>query len=92
MSNTYGDRIQQAVAAELRAERGAQDVTFDVLAERTGMPKATLSRYFKGTRDIPMSALAAICDGLGLTVLAIIDRAQARLDKQDAAAQLGDAG
>jgi transcriptional regulator with XRE-family HTH domain len=85
--NTYGERIQAAVAAEIRAERAAQGLSQLELAERAGMKQNTLSRYTATDdakrRDLPYTAFAEIAKALGLTPRELAERAERRLEGQD---------
>ena len=64
--NEYGDKINQAVAGELRAHRARTRMTFDKLAAEVGLAKATVLKYLNGQRSIPLPALADLCRALGL--------------------------
>ena len=75
-----------AVAAELRAERGRQDVTFEHLVAATGLSRASVIRYLRAQRDIPIGALALLCQALGVQVSVITSRAEAQLAKDAARA------
>jgi len=75
---TDGRAEAQALAAQLRAERAAAGLTIDQLSEASGVPKQTLMRYLKGTRDIPMSTFYALAEGLGLPAETILARAEGR--------------
>ena len=73
--------LNAAVAAELRAERVAQEVTFDALTERVSLSKSTLLLLFNARRLISIEALVEIADALGVSVLEIVERAERRLAK-----------
>lgn len=75
---TDGKAESQAVAAQLRAERAAAELTIDQLSDRSGIHKQTLMRYLKGTREIPLASFYAIADGLGVTADELLERAQRR--------------
>ena len=62
----YGEKINQAVAAELRAQRARTRISFDALTEQVGLAKPTVLRYLNGQRSIPLPALAELCRALGL--------------------------
>ncbi|WP_373459519.1 helix-turn-helix domain-containing protein [Microbacterium sp. SORGH_AS_0862] len=79
---SYAARFNAAVAAELRGERGAQQITVEALAEKAGMVKGTLLRYLNGKRDIPVPALAEICQALGVDPGDVLDKASARVAAQ----------
>lgn len=77
----YGDAFNDAVATELRAQRARVRITFDDLAEQTGLAKTTVLNYFHGRREIPMVAFAEICRALGVERSAIFDAAIKALEK-----------
>lgn len=62
------------VAAELRMlrSRPRPALTFDALADGTGVAKASLKRYFNGHRPIPMDVLDQVAEALGSTAWQII--------------------
>lgn len=74
--------INAAVAAELRAERGAQKVTVDALAQRSGIPKRTLLRLLNAERGIALGPLAAIAEALGVPASLVVSRAEERLGRE----------
>ena len=80
--DTYGKQFNAAVAAELRAERAAKKITVDALATSSGMPKGTLLRYLNAQRDIPVPALADIASALGIDPALVLDRASARVQRE----------
>ena len=61
---TYGADVNQAVATELRAQRARVRISFDDLAETTGLAKSTVLNYLNGKRSIPLPALAVLCRAL----------------------------
>lgn len=81
---TYGSDIQSALATEIKAEMGALGWKQSDLAKATNMQPSTLHRYLSGARDIPMPAFLEIANALGLTLIELAQRAQRRLDSEDA--------
>ena len=79
---TYGDAFNAAVAAELRGQRARTRMTVDAVATRTGFAKSTVLNYLNGKRDIPLPALAELCQVLGVTPRAIFDAAEKAIDDQ----------
>lgn len=77
--------INAAVAAELRAERGAQKITVEALAQRSGVPKRTLLRLLNAERGIAMEPLTAIAGALNVPVSLVVSRAEERLEREAAA-------
>lgn len=81
---TYGDEIQAATAAQIKAEIAAIDWKQVDLAKKAGIPTSTLGRYLKGERDIPFPAFVNIASALNLSYVELAARAQRRLDGKDA--------
>ncbi|KJL45823.1 helix-turn-helix domain-containing protein [Microbacterium trichothecenolyticum] len=73
----YGYDFSQAVAAELRAERGRTKQTVASIVEATGLSKSAVLHYLNGKRDIPTQAFATICRALDVSPVVIFERAQA---------------
>lgn len=76
--------LNAAVAAELRAERGAQKVTVDALAARSGIPKRTLLRLLNAERGVTLAHLSAITGALDVDAVLILRRAEERLARDAA--------
>lgn len=77
--------INAALAAELRAERAAQQMTVDALAERSGVPKRTLIRLLNAERAIAVEPLCDIAGAFGVSVTTLVGRAERRLSEQERA-------
>ena len=73
------ERYAQAVAAELRAERAAQEVTLRELEARTGHSYSALHKYLSGTRILPLHTFMDVCDALGVDAIEINRRADERM-------------
>ncbi|WP_138444045.1 helix-turn-helix transcriptional regulator [Sinomonas susongensis] len=72
----YGDTRVSAVAAELRVEKSARQVSMDLLAYRSGVPVDVLFQYLAGIRDMPLMTFLAICDSLEVDPSELLRRAQ----------------
>lgn len=68
-----------ALAATLRAERAAANLTFEELADRSGVSKSSLLRFEKGTRDPSISSLYKIARALKTTPAHLAAQAEDRL-------------
>jgi transcriptional regulator with XRE-family HTH domain len=73
----YAFEFSQAVAAELRAERGRTKQTVASIVEATGLSKSAVLHYLNGKRDIPTQTFANLCLALGVSPVVIFERAQA---------------
>lgn len=76
---TYEDRLEAAIIVQLRVEMAERDMTQQELASALDMPAATLNRYMKGHRSIPMPIFFRIAEILGTTAKGLMERAEARL-------------
>lgn len=72
----YGDRFNQAVAAELRAQRGRTKQTIADLVDATGLSKNTVMHYLNGERGIPLTALSDLCRALGVAPHVVVTAAE----------------
>lgn len=68
-----------AVAAELRAEQGRQNLGLRELAVKAGVPHSTLSKSLNGLRMIDVEELAKVCRALEVEPAVIWARAAAAL-------------
>ena len=73
--------LNAAVAAELRAERAAQNLTVQELATQSEVPYASLRRYLGAERDIHVSVLAALAEALGTTASELVAAAAVRMSR-----------
>ena len=72
--------LNSAVAAELRAERVAQDITLEELYQRSGLGRSTVHRALRAERLISIEALAAMSAALGVSPATILERAEKRME------------
>jgi transcriptional regulator with XRE-family HTH domain len=85
VTTNYGERLNAAVASELRAERAAhQGMTIAKLVEASGIGKSQLLRLLNNQRDIDMQDVALLTQALGMEPAELMRRAQDRLAKEDA--------
>jgi transcriptional regulator with XRE-family HTH domain len=74
--NTKDSAINQAMAAELRAERAKTiGLTVELLAKRSGVSFGTLRRILNGTVDIAVPDLAALAAVFGVSPQELMKRA-----------------
>lgn len=76
----YGEEIQSALVAQVKAEMGVQDMKQKDMAAKLGMQTSTLSRYLSGGRDIPMPIVFSFASALNLSIIELVQRAERRLE------------
>lgn len=64
--------VRRLAAGEIRAECARQDVSLLTLAERTGIPKSTLSNKLKGRSDFTVTELILIARALDVSAATLI--------------------
>lgn len=67
--------VTSYIAAELRAQRARHKWTFDEIAERTSVKRATVIRALKGDTAISVEVLIPLCGGMGVDVVALVREA-----------------
>ena len=72
------NRMVQAIAETIRAERTAKKWSQAELATRSGIPRVTYIRYETGDRRPSMAQVAQIADALGLSLSAFSRRVEER--------------
>lgn len=60
----YGDKFNNAIAGELRAQRARISMTIDELVEKSGISKSAVLYYLNEKRQIPMPAFFELCAAL----------------------------
>lgn len=71
-----------ALADELVGALGRKRMTRKDLADATGLHENTIGRYLLGLRDVPFTAMALMCDALGVDVGDLNAAARAQIAKQ----------
>lgn len=79
MEHPSSDNIRLAVAATVRGELAAQNVSGPEAARRTGIPYQTLRRYLDGSRDFPTPALYQIAQALNMSPETLVVRSLERM-------------
>lgn len=74
-----GASWNSALAAVMRAERAALNMTMAQLAEKSHIPEPTLRNYIRGQRPIPVPALVMIANALEINIVQFWVRAEERL-------------
>jgi transcriptional regulator with XRE-family HTH domain len=66
--------MQKEIGATIRRIRRRNDITLDVLANRTGLSKGYLSRLERGLKSPPISTLSNIAGALGIEIAAFFQQ------------------
>lgn len=73
-----GEKIGAALAAALRAERAAKQLTIVELANAAGVVERTAIRHLNGQRDITVSVLDRYASALGVKASDLVREAERR--------------
>lgn len=76
-SRDAGGMLNQALAAEIRAERSRQRLTQAQVFSEAGIPRATYTRIEAGTRAIDVQQLKLIASALHVLPSMLMERAEA---------------
>lgn len=76
--------VTEHVAQELRAQRARLQLSYDALAERSGVSKPTVVGCLKAERTIALEVYILLCRALGLDPARLIGQAVARDTAQPA--------
>lgn len=71
--------LSLALAAQIRAEMGVARLSTRALAHQSGVPERTLARLVSGDRTIDVAQLDRISRALGVSMLDMMTRAEARV-------------
>ena len=73
------DELTAAIAATLRAERAAAQLTQHQLADKSGLGYQTVMRLEKCERSPSVGQLAALCSVFGIPMSELVERAERRI-------------
>lgn len=79
MNTTEPTPLETAVAKQILVELTERDMTQEQLADALGTTPATLNRYLRGKRSMPMPTFFRVASILGLEPDTLLSRAAARL-------------
>ncbi|MFF1382822.1 helix-turn-helix domain-containing protein [Arthrobacter sp. NPDC058288] len=80
--DTYGERLEAALAKQIKIELAERDMDQKDLAELVGVERATLNRYMQVKRSIPMPVFFKIAEALGVTPQVLMQRSEARIQTE----------
>jgi transcriptional regulator with XRE-family HTH domain len=79
---TYGERLEAALAKQIRIELAEREITQKDLAEAAGIGRPALNRYMQCKQSFPMPVFFSIAEALGLTPRVLMERAEARIQAE----------
>jgi plasmid maintenance system antidote protein VapI len=79
----YGERLEAALATQIKVELVERDWDQKILAEAVGIERATMNRYMTGKRSMPMPTFFKVAEVLGLSPRVLMERAEARIQAAD---------
>lgn len=77
--STYGERLEAALATQIKVELAERDMTQKDLAEAVGVGRPAMNHYIKGHKSMPMPTFFKVAEALGLTAQELMQRAEARV-------------
>lgn len=80
---SYGERLEAALATQIKVELVERGLDQKDLAEAAGMDRVSLSRYMTGKRSMPMPTFFKVAEALGLSPRVLMERAEARVQSAD---------
>ena len=80
METTYESQLEAALAKQLKIEIAERDMDQKDLAEAAGIERATLNRYMRGHRSMPMPTFFKIAAALDMSPKELMERAEARAE------------
>lgn len=81
-----------ALAAEIRAERAAKDLTQRQLADASGINYETLKNVLKGSRDINVTQIVQLAGAFGISAQELVEHAMARAERMSAGSTTSSSG
>lgn len=76
---TYGERLEAALAHQIKVELVERGMDQKDLAAAVGIERATMNRYMTGKRSMPMPTFFRVAETLSLSPQELMRRAEARI-------------
>lgn len=81
--NTNEERMEMALATQVKVELAERDLTQTDLAELVGVGRPAMNRYMRGKASMPMPTFFKVADALGLSADVLMTRVVERAAKED---------
>jgi len=82
MATTYGERLEVALAKQIRIELAEREMDQKDLADALSIGRNSLNRYMQNRQSFPMPVFFRIAEVFGLTPKALMERAEARVERE----------
>lgn len=79
---TYGERLDKALAVQLKVELVERGMDQKDLADQVGINRVTMSHYMTTKRSMPLPTFVKVSEILGLTPSELMSRAEARVQPE----------
>lgn len=86
MTTTYGEKLEAALSTQIKVELVEREMTQKDLAEAIGIGRPAMNHYLKGHKSMPMPTFMKVAEALGLTPVALMARAEARIQPESQSA------
>lgn len=80
--NTYGERLDAALAAQIKVEMAEREMEQRALAGALNIESATLSRYMTLKRSMPLHTFVKVAEVFNLSPYELMQRAEARIAEE----------
>jgi plasmid maintenance system antidote protein VapI len=81
--DTYGERLEAALATQIKVELAERDMTQKDLAEAVGVGRPAMNHYIKGHKSMPLPTFVRVALVFGLSPQVLMQRAEARIQPGD---------
>jgi len=81
--DTYGDKFEASLAIQIKVALVERGMSQKELAEAVHIEPATLSRYIKGHKSMPMPIFFRVAEALQVSPSELMNRAEARIQPGD---------
>ncbi|MDV8147396.1 helix-turn-helix transcriptional regulator [Arthrobacter sp. B10-11] len=78
---TYAERLESSLSKQIRVELTERDMDQADLARGIGIEPATLNRYIKGHRSMPLPTFFKVAETLAVSPHILLQRAEARVSE-----------
>lgn len=78
---TYGTRLEAALAKQIRVELAEREMDQKDLADTISIGRSTLNRYMQNKQSFPMPVYFRIAEAFGISPRELMERAEARISQ-----------